>query len=101
MDGEDLKKCIMVDVGLEPTTRKILGLSTTPFANPSGTPRGFCGQNILSILVFFAGQTGLFSPGMKKDMPALERHALFSTATHAHTQHLATPLDSAYRGTRR
>ena len=29
--GENLKKFIMVDVGLEPTTRKTHGLSTTPF----------------------------------------------------------------------
>ena len=28
--GESLKKCIMVDVGFEPTTQKTRGLSTTP-----------------------------------------------------------------------
>ena len=103
MDGENLKKCIMVDVGLEPTTRKILGLSTTPFANPSGTPRGFCGQKKISILVFFAGQTGLFSPGMKKDKTELERRALYSTATHAHThtwQHPWTRPTGVHAGRR-
>ena len=35
--------------------------------------------------IFFTGQAGLFSPGMKKDMPEFERWALYSTATHAHT----------------
>ena len=29
--GESLKKFIMVDVGVEPTTKKTHGLSTTPF----------------------------------------------------------------------
>ena len=29
--GENLKKFIMVDVGVEPTTQKTYGLSTTPF----------------------------------------------------------------------
>ena len=29
--GESLKKFIMMDVGLEPTTQKNHGLSTTPF----------------------------------------------------------------------
>ena len=29
--GESLKKVIMVDVGIEPTTQKTHGLSTTPF----------------------------------------------------------------------
>ena len=31
MRGESLKKFIMVDVGLETTTQKTHGLSTTPF----------------------------------------------------------------------
>ena len=33
MDGESLKKFIMVDVGFEPTTQQKHGLSTTPSVN--------------------------------------------------------------------